>query len=259
MRDAKYLKRSLGRASSTLMLGAITAVFSTAAVYAQAAAPVLPEPKVVAPGPVGGPPADAIVLFDGKDLSNWRGLGGGAAKWVVKDGVLTVGTYTGNIASKQEFGDVQLHLEWATPAEVKGDGQGRGNSGVFLMGLYEVQVLDSYENKTYFDGQAGAIYKQYPPLVNVSRRPGEWQTYDIIFHAPAFDEQGKVTKQARVTVLHNGVIVQDNVEIMGATSLTGGPQHDKPPSYTKHPARAALVLQDHHNPVRYRNIWVRPL
>ena len=147
---------------------------------------------------------------------------------------------------------MQLHIEWATPAEVKGAGQGRGNSGVFLQDRYEIQVLDSYNNKTYFNGQAGSVYKQYAPLVNASRRPGEWQTYDIIYHAPVFDESGNVTKRATVTVLHNGVLVQDHVEILGSTS------HDKPPAYTKH-GKAPLSLQDHGNPVRFRNIWVRPL
>ncbi len=215
--------------------------------------PPMSEPKIIDPGPIGGPPSDAIVLFDGKDLSNWRGWGDGEARWEVKDGAMTVKAGTGDIWTKQEFGDVQLHLEWATPKEVKGEGQGRGNSGVFLMDRYEVQVLDSYQNKTYFHGQAAAVYKQYPPLVNASRPPGEWQTYDIIFHAPVFDEQGKVIKKATITVLHNGVLVQDHVEIKGTTA------HDRPPEYTKHPPKAPIRLQDHGNPVRYRNIWVRPL
>lgn len=157
----------------------------------------LVEPKIINPGP---PPADAIVLFDGTDLSKWANNKGGEAKWTVKDGVVTVNG-TGYIHTKQEFGDCQLHLEWATPSEVKGDGQGRGNSGVFMQSLYEIQVLDSYNNKTYFDGQAGSVYKQYPPLVNVCRKPGEWQTYDIIYHAPRFDTKGKLTKPATVTVL----------------------------------------------------------
>jgi hypothetical protein len=216
------------------------------------------EPVIIDPGPVAGPPSDAIVLFDGKDLSAWNNVNGGEAKWLVKDGIMTVVPRSGSITTKQEFGDVQLHLEWATPAEVVGEGQGRGNSGVYLMGRYEVQILDSFNNQTYFGGQAGAIYKQYAPLVNASRAPGLWQTYDIIFHAPAFDAQGGVTKRGRVTVLHNGVLVQDNVEILGATSQKGGPQPDIP-DYKPHPAKASLLLQDHHNPVRFRNIWVRPL
>jgi Domain of Unknown Function (DUF1080) len=216
------------------------------------------EPALIVPGSAGSPPSDAIVLFAGKDVSQWSSIKGGEAKWLVQDGVMTVVPHSGNIATKQQFGDMQLHLEWATPAEGIGEGQGRGNSGVFLMGQYEVQILDSFQNKTYFDGQAAAIYKQYAPLVNASRAPGQWQTYDIIFHAPAFDGQGNVTKRARVTVLHNGVLVQDNVEILGSTSLKGGPQHD-PPNYKAHPPKAPLVLQDHNNPVRFRNIWVRPL
>src|SRR6185503_12240055 len=148
------------------------------------------EPKIINPGPVGGPPSDAIVLFGGKDLSQWQSLNGGEAKWLVKDGAIEVVGRTGDIVSKQDFGDMQLHIEWATPAEVKGTGQGRGNSGIFLQGRYEIQVLDSYDNQTYFHGQAGAVYKQYAPLVNASRKPGEWQTYDIVYHAPKFDESG---------------------------------------------------------------------
>ncbi len=256
MQNSKALGSSLALVISALILGAI--LFSSASGQ-NPQQPSLVEPKVVDPGPVGGPPGDAIVLFDGKDSSSWRGADGGAAKWPVKDGVLTVGAYTGNISTKQEFGDVQLHIEWATPREVAGEGQGRGNSGVFLMGRYEVQILDSYINKTYFDGQAAAVYKQYAPLVNASRRPGEWQSYDIIFHAPAFDAQGKVTKRARLTVFHNGVLVQDNVELLGSTSLKGGTAPDTSVTYTSHPPKASLVLQDHHNPVRYRNIWVRSL
>ncbi|MEP6904339.1 MAG: DUF1080 domain-containing protein [Actinomycetota bacterium] len=220
---------------------------------------LLTEPKIIDPGSDAKPPSDAIILFNGTDLSEWQNVDGSPTKWVVKDGVMVVGTYTGNIASKQVFGDVQLHLEWATPAEIIGEGQGRGNSGVFFMGRYEVQILDSYNNKTYFDGQAGAVYKQYAPLVNVSRRPGEWQTYDIIFHAPAFDEPGKLLKPARLTVFHNRVLIQDNVELKGATSLKGGTLPDNTVSYVKHSAKAPLVLQDHHNPVRFRNIWVRNL
>lgn len=216
------------------------------------------EPPTIDPGPVGGPPSDAIVLFDGKDLSGWNNVKGGEAKWLVKDGVMMVLPRSGSIATKQEFGDVQLHLEWATPAEIMGEGQGRGNSGVYLMGRYEVQILDSFNNKTYFGGQAGAIYKQYAPLVNASRASGQWQTYDIVFHAPAFDAKGNVTKRARVTVVHNGVLVQNNAELMGSTSQTGGPRPDQG-EYKQHPPKAPLLLQDHHNPVRFRNIWVRSL
>jgi hypothetical protein len=207
------------------------------------------EPRVVNPGP---PPADAIVLFDGADLSQWQRRGGGGnASWEVKDGVATVNK-TGDIATRQPFGDCQLHIEWATPAEVSGDGQGRGNSGVIFQGRYELQVLDSYQNKTYFDGQAGAVYNQYAPLVNVCRKPGEWQSYDVIFHAPRFDENGQLLKPGTITVLQNGVLVQDHVEIKGLTA-------DKPSKYKAHPVKQPLVLQDHGNRVRYRNIWIREL
>ncbi len=213
------------------------------------------EPPIITPGAKpGDPPSDAIVLFDGKDLTNWRSVrDGGEAKWQVKDGYMEVMPKTGDIATKQEFGDCQLHIEWATPSVVKGADQGRGNSGVFLMERYEVQVLDSYENKTYFHGQAGGVYKQHAPLVNASRKPGEWQSYDIIFLSPRFDEMGKATRRARVTVIHNGVLIQNNVEIYGNT------WHDRPPLYIAHGPRGSLKLQDHGDLVRYRNIWVRPL
>ena len=207
------------------------------------------EPRVIDPGP---PPSDAIILFDGKDLSQWRSSeGGGPARWEVKDGVATVNG-TGTIATKQGFGDCQLHVEWATPAKVQGEGQGRGNSGIYLQGRYEVQVLDSYNNKTYYHGQAGSIYNQHAPLVNACRKPGEWQTYDIIYHAPRFDEKGKLQKAATITVLQNGVLIQDNVEIKGDTA-------GKAPKYKAHPLKQPVALQDHHNPVRYRNIWIREL
>ena len=211
-------------------------------------------PAIVTPGRANAdPPSDAIVLFDGKDLSQWHAADGSAAKWNVRDGYVEVAPGTGEIVTNQQFGDVQLHIEWATPSAVKGEGQERGNSGVFLMGKYEVQVLDSYENVTYYHGQAGAVYKQYAPLVNASRKPGEWQAYDIIFHAPHFDDQGKVTDRARVTVLHNGVLIQNNVEIYGIT------YNDRPALYIAHPPQESLRLQDHGNPIRYRNIWVRRL
>ncbi len=201
-----------------------------------------PEPKVVVPGTDGQPPSDAIVLFDGKNLSRWDG----GEKWVVKDGVATVNG--GNIATKQSFGDCQLHVEWATPSRVEGSGQGRGNSGVFLQNRYEIQVLDSYQNPTYPEGQAGAIYGQYPPLVNASRKPGEWQTYDIFFEAPRFDDSGKLLKPGYVTVLHNNVLIQNHAQIRGETG-----------QYTPHPPKQPLGLQDHGCPVRYRNIWIREL
>ncbi len=205
------------------------------------------EPKIVDPGPLGGVPSDAVVLFGGKDLSQWKG----AEKWVVRDGYAI--PKGGSITTKDSFGDCQLHLEWATPEKVKGSGQGRGNSGVYLMERYEVQILDSYENKTYFDGQAAAIYKQKPPMVNVCRKPGEWQSYDIIFNAPRFDAAGKLVKPGYVTVLQNGVVVQNHTRLLGATF------YEKPPQYTPHPPKAPLYLQFHGNPVRFRNIWIREI
>jgi len=208
------------------------------------------EPRKVDPGPQGGPPADAIVLFDGKDLSPWLDEKNGPARWAVKDGVATVNG-TGYIHTRQAFGDCQLHLEWAAPEKIEGEGQGRGNSGVFMQGRYEIQVLDSYTNVTYFNGQAGAVYSQYAPLVNCCRPPGEWQTYDIIYHAPRFADDGVVQSKGRVTVLQNGVLIQDNVEILGVTGY--------PPKYDKHNAKEPLALQDHGCPVRYRNIWIREL
>jgi hypothetical protein len=206
-----------------------------------------PEVKVVNPGTPGGVPSDAIVLFDGKDMSRWVD----GDKWKIQDGCVI--TARSDIHTKQSFGDCQLHVEWATPEEVRGSGQGRGNSGVYLMGLYELQILDSYDNSTYPDGQAGAIYKENPPLVNVCRKPGEWQTYDVIFSAPRFDEQGKLAKPAYISVLQNGVLVQNHFELQGATSYTEAPK------YTAHPAKMPLLLQYHNNKVRYRNIWIREL
>ncbi len=211
------------------------------------------EPLVVTPGETdSAPPSDAIVLFDGTDLSHWQGRNGKPAEWEVKDGVMTVVKKKGSIMTKEKFGDCQLHIEWRTPEKVIGSGQKRGNSGIFLQGRYEVQVLDSYNNKTYFDGQAGAIYKQYPPLVNVCRKPGEWQSYDIIYTAPRFDDDGSLASPAFITVLQNGVLIQNHVEIKGKTS-------GKKQTYNKHGLHEPLMLQDHGNPVSYRNIWIRHL
>ncbi len=207
------------------------------------------EPVVVTPGSAGAPPSDAVVLFDGRDLSKWHADKGGVAKWVVADGVATVNG-TGSLLTHEEFGDCQLHVEWAAPSEVKGDGQGRGNSGVYLQGRYEIQVLDSYQNKTYFNGQAGSFYGHHAPLVNASRKPGEWQTYDIVFHAPKAGADGKVVPGS-FTVFHNGILVQDHVAVKGdattSAALSGVAQ------------KGPLQLQDHGNPVRYRNIWIRRL
>src|SRR5262245_2642342 len=208
---------------------------------------VWPEPAVVTPGTDNSPPSDAVVLFDGKDLSKWAG----GEKWIVKDGYAIPNK--GDIKTKDKFGDCQLHLEFATPAEVKGRGQGRGNSGVFLMDHYEVQIVDSNGNKTYFEGQCGSVYKQHPPLVNACRKPGEWQTYDIVFEAPRFDASGKATRPGYVTVLQNGVVVQNHFE------LQGGTYYEQPAHYEAHAPKEPIRLQDHGNPVRIRNIWVREL
>jgi hypothetical protein len=215
-----------------------------------------PQPPVVAPAPAarpGAPPSDAVVLFDGTDLSQWEGDSGAPAQWKVDSGWMEIVPGSGGIHTKHGFGDCQLHIEWMSPSPPQGEGQDRGNSGVFLMGRYEVQVLDSYGNRTYPDGEAAALYGQYPPLVNASRPPGEWQTYDILFHRPRFDRDGKVVRPAHVTVLYNGVLVQDDV------ALTGPTAHQHRPPYAPHPDALPLGLQDHSHPVRYRNIWIRAL
>jgi hypothetical protein len=212
-----------------------------------------PVPEVVTPGEGAAPPSDAIVLFDGTSLNSWIGDGGKTPEWTVADGSVTVKPGTGGISTKQDFGDVQLHIEWRSPVLVKGEGQGRGNSGIFLMGLYEIQVLDCYGNKTYPNGQAASVYKQHIPLVNACREPGQWQTYDIIFTAPRFNENGRVTHPARVTVIHNGVLVQNNVEIWGSTEFIGLP------AYKAHNNKLPLSLQDHGDLVSFRNIWIREL
>jgi hypothetical protein len=207
---------------------------------------IWPEPPVISPGDNNGPPSDAIVLFDGKNFEAWKG----AEKWTPDaDGGFTV---KGAIQTKQDFGDCQLHLEFASPKEVKRTGQGRGNNGIGFMGArYEIQVLDSYENKTYFEGQCASVYNQRPPMVNASRKPGEWQSLDIVFTAPRFDAAGKVTKPAYFTVLHNGVLVQNHTEVQGHTYF------DRPAEYSKHPDKLPIVLMYHGDPVRFRNIWLR--
>jgi hypothetical protein len=209
---------------------------------------VWPEPKVVTPGKTDSdPPSDAIVLFDGKDLSKWVN----GDKWEIKDGYAIV--KSADITTKDSFGDYQLHVEFATPEKVVGRGQGRGNSGVYLALRYEVQILDSFENQTYFDGQCASLYKQSPPMVNASRRPGEWQSYDIVFTAPRFAEDGKVLKPAYVTVVHNGVVVHNHFELQGGTF------YDRPAAYEKHPEKQPIRLQNHGNPVKFRNIWLREI
>ena len=213
--------------------------------------PLRPHPPVVTPAAQsGGAPSDAIVLFDGKDLSQWQVPQRGG--WRVANGYFEVVPGNGDLTTKQKFGDVQLHVEWAAPAEIRGTSQNRGNSGIFLQGRYEVQVLDSYQNPTYADGQAGALYGQWPPLANATRKPGEWQSYDIVFEAPKF-EGGKMNKPAYATVLLNGVILHNHKELMGPTV------HRQLARYAAQPAEDALVLQDHQQPVRYRNIWIRRL
>ena len=214
-----------------------------------------PEPRVVTPGTSNHlPPSDAVVLFDGTNLDQWKAQkDGGAAPWKIEDGAFTVVPRTGGIESKESFGDAQIHLEWRSPSVVKGESQGRGNSGFFLMGKYEIQILDSYNNRTYSNGQAASVYKQTPPLVNAMRPPGEWNTYDIIFTAPRFNKDGMLISAARVTVIHNGVLVQNNVEIKGPTEYIGIP------NYKAHEEELPFQIQDHGDLVSFRNIWVRKL
>lgn len=219
-----------------------------------------PQPPVITPGTCstpdapGKPPSDAIVLFDGKDLSKWRSAKGVEPTWKVENGYMQVQGGGGGIETKDEFGDCQLHVEWAAPTPPKGDSQGRGNSGVFFFGRegYELQVLDSFQNPTYPDGQAAAIYGQYPPLVNAARKPGEWQVYDVVFTAPRFSD-GKLETPAYITVFHNGIVVHNHTALLGRTG------HKVMPKYTPHGPKGPIHLQDHGNPVRYRNIWIRPL
>lgn len=215
-----------------------------------------PQPAVVDPG-AGAlplpPPRDATVLFGGTDLAKWVNSDGNPPGWIVRDGYFEVRPGAGNLMTRDSFGDVQLHVEWASPSPAKGDGQDRGNSGVYLMSRYEVQVLDSYANVTYPDGQAGAVYGQFPPLVNASRPPRAWQSYDIVFRGPRFDSSGRLLRPATMTVLHNGVLVQDHVTLSGPTG-----HHARPP-YEAHPEKLPILLQDHAHPVRFRNIWLREL
>ncbi|WP_235935076.1 3-keto-disaccharide hydrolase [Candidatus Laterigemmans baculatus] len=206
------------------------------------------KPPVVDPGKTDdAPPSDAVVLFGGEDASAWENQ----ENWKVEDGTLISGK--GYLTTKQEFGDCQLHIEWSAPTPPKGEGQGRGNSGVFMMGKYEIQVLDSYQNETYADGQAGAIYKQTPPMVNATRPPGEWNTYDIFWTAPRFHEDGSLKSPASITAVHNGVLILNHFTLLGDTPFT------RPPEYQAHEPRGPIALQDHGNPVRFRNIWVREI
>ena len=217
-----------------------------------------PRSPVVDPvvSPAGAPaaaPGDAVILFDGANLDAWRSPEGGPAPWKVSDGFMEVVPGTGPIDTKGKFGDVQLHVEWASPSPAVGKGQNRGNSGIFLMGVYELQVIDSYRADTYADGQAGAIYGQYPPLANASRPPGEWQTYDIAFRRPRFDAGGKLLEPARFTVIYNGILIQNNEELWGGTNWL------EPVPYENHGDRGPIELQDHGHKVRFRNIWLREL
>ena len=217
----------------------------------------IPQPKAVTPGDImtNTAPSDAIVLFDGKDLSQWENTKGEAAGWRVHDGVITVDKKQGDIRTKQKFGSFQLHIEWCIPKSMTGSSQARGNSGVYLQGMYEVQVLDNYQNETYSNGYAASIYKQSAPLVNPIRKPGEWNAYDIIYTAPVFKEDGSYLYRPRVTVIFNGVLVQNNTEILGTTEYIGLPRT------VKH-GDGPILLQSHGDPsepISYRNIWIRPL
>src|SRR6266850_2290281 len=219
-----------------------------------------PLPPVVTPATPstqetsGKAPSDATVLFDGKDLSQWVSMEGKPTKWIARAGYMECVKGSGYVRTLQNFGDCQLHIGWAAAGPGEGEGQGRGNSGLFFgSDRYEVQVLDSFESKTYADGSAGAIYGQYPPLVNATRPPGQWQFYDIVYTAPRFSAEGKLLSPVRLTVFHNGVLIQNNVELTGPTSWL-----ERAP-YRVHPEKQPLALQDHGNPVRFRNIWVREL
>ena len=215
--------------------------------------PLPPVAEPAAGSPASTAPKDAVVLFDGKNLDSWQAIEGGRAGWKVQDGYLEVVPGQGSIRTKAEFGDVQLHIEWAAPDPAVGKGQDRGNSGIFLMGQFEIQVIDSYKADTYADGVVGAIYGQYPPLFNAARPPGQWQTYDIAFRRPRFDQSGKLLAPARLTVFLNGILVQNNEEPWGQTSWL------EPTAYDPAVSRGPIELQDHHHPVRFRNIWLRDL
>lgn len=233
-------------ASLVLTVGLTAAIASSF----PSAQPAKQQPRTVKAGAQNSAaPSDAKVLFDGSNLDAWQTPDGKPAPWAVADGAATVNG-KGSIVTKEKFGDAQIHVEFATPTDISGDSQGRGNSGVYLQGRYELQVLDSYNNPTNPEGSCGAIYSKHPPLVNASRGPGEWQTYDIVFRAAKFDASGKKTANARATVFHNGVLIQDNVEIDGTTGSAPNKESAEP---------GFIYLQDHGNPVKYRNIWVRPI
>lgn len=217
-----------------------------------------PLPRVVKPGAtfshLAPAPSDAVVLFDGKDLSKWQNGDGSPAKWKVENGYMQVAPKSGNIRTKGKFADFQLHIEFATPEKVESSSQGRGNSGILMNGIYEIQVLDSYNNRTYADGQAGALYGQTPPLVNAAKPPGEWQSYDILFESPRWDASGKNIKKANVTVIHNGVVLHHKREYIGNTPHRAVGNYNQP-----HPPEMYIELQDHNNPMRFRNVWIRSI
>lgn len=240
---------TMGRLGLRAFLATITAISAVSAYGEEYLSGIeWPEPAIITPGSENfAPPSDAVVLFDGKDLSGWEN----GENWSVENGDAVAGE--GVITSKAKFGDCQVHIEWSAPTPPKGEGQGRGNSGLFLMGTYEIQILDSYINKTYFDGQAGSIYKQTPPLANAMRPPGKWNTYDIIWTRPRFGADGSLESPAYITAIHNGVLILNHFELQGDT-----PYH-RAAAYKKHEDRLPLAIQDHGNPVRFRNIWVRDL
>lgn len=254
------MKRGTTFIISLILLSLVSSVFSKPKFEHPSHDRNRPAPPVVEPGKVstdkkvGSAPSDAVVLFDGSDLSAWVALDGNPTKWQIKNKALECVPQSGYIRTLQSFGDCQLHIEWAAPTAAEGESQGKGNSGVFF-GLtnYEIQVLDSYKNKTYSDGSAGSLYGQYPPLVNACKAPGQWQSYDVIYTAPRFCETGKLISPAYMTVFHNGVLIQNHVELSGPTAWI-----NRPP-YSAHPVKMPIALQDHGNPVRYRNIWIREL
>jgi len=247
MRAFSVSRIIFSRPTIAILLVAIMPVVAGAWVYKEWKSGIIwPEPPIVSAGENGSAPSDAIVLFDGSNADQWDN----GEKWLTEDGVLTATKKP--ISTKQKFGSCQLHLEFMSPAKIEGKGQGRGNSGVFFGDFkYEVQVLDSFENTTYFDGQCGAIYKQAPPIVNPSRKPGQWQSYDIIYGAPEFGKDDKLIKPAYLTVLLNGVLIQNHVELKGNTFF------NRAPAYTPHESKQPIGLQFHRNPVKFRNIWVR--
>ena len=254
------IKTSFFFSAVLLLAGSVAAQSQESSMKPEMTEFYVPVPAVVTPGKVTSnayitAPSDAIILFDGRDLSKWKNKDGGAAQWDVKDGVFTVKKGTGDISTVQEFNDFQLHIEWSVPSKITGSGQARGNSGIFLQGVYELQVLDNYNNQTYTNGQAGSIYKQTAPLKNAMRPPGDWNVYDVIYTAPRFKEDSTLFLPARVTVIHNGVIVQNNTTITGNTPYIGLPKY-------KFHGKGPVKLQDHGDPsapLSFRNIWIREL